>query len=63
MTSKALRITTISLFVLFFPCLILATELLSIVINEIAWMGTNNSYNDEWTVTTNEHFLSLQVLV
>ncbi len=57
MTSKALKIATIFLFALFFPYSVLATESLSIVINEIAWMGTNTSYNDEWIVATNEPFL------
>ncbi len=48
MTSKVLRITIIFLFALFLPCSALATESLSIIINEIAWMGTNTSYSDEW---------------
>jgi len=28
--------------------IILASDQLNVVINEIAWMGTNTSYNDEW---------------
>ncbi len=32
---------------------------LNVVINEIAWMGTKVSYNDEWIVSTKQHFLYL----
>ena len=48
MTSKVLRITIISLFALLPPYLTLANESLSIVINEIAWMGTEVGWRDEW---------------
>lgn len=54
---------------LLFPLLILlgltpidfskAASPIDIVINEIAWMGTNASYNDEWTVNIKQHFLYL----
>lgn len=37
-------------FCLFLPFTVYA----SVIINEIAWMGTEVSYNDEWTVPTNE---------
>lgn len=33
---------------LFFPLSILAVNSYDVIINEIAWMGTENSYNDEW---------------
>jgi len=29
----------------------------NVVINEIAWMGTEISYNDEWIVATKQHSL------
>lgn len=48
MVSKALKIALVFLFLLFFSCSVQAAESLSVVINEIAWMGTENSYNDEW---------------
>jgi hypothetical protein len=30
---------------------------LDVVINEVAWMGTEVSYNDEWTVSTKQRIL------
>ncbi|MDI6882928.1 MAG: lamin tail domain-containing protein [Patescibacteria group bacterium] len=35
-------------FLSFFPSLVGVFNPLSVVINEIAWMGTETSYNDEW---------------
>lgn len=45
---KILKITLVFLFFLFFPLLVKATNSLDVVINEIAWMGTEISYSDEW---------------
>jgi len=45
----------ILLFVFFLPAEVFA----SVVINEIAWMGTEVSYNDEWIIPTKQHFLCL----
>lgn len=30
-----------------------------VIINEIAWMGTETSHNDEWIVLTKQRFLYL----
>jgi len=38
----------IILFLSFFPLKIFAANFLSVVINEIAWMGSTNSANEEW---------------
>ena len=32
----------------------------SVVINEIAWMGTSTSTNDEWIELKNEHYQKLR---
>ena len=34
-----------------------AASPIDVVINEIAWMGTNTSYSDEWIVPTKQPFL------
>jgi len=47
MTLRILK-TIIVLFLFFPSSLVLAVEHLDVVINEIAWMGTENSYSDEW---------------
>jgi hypothetical protein len=39
-----------------------AFAFLNPVINEVTWMGTNTSYNNEWIVPTKQHFLCLQLL-
>ncbi|MFH1401663.1 MAG: lamin tail domain-containing protein [Parcubacteria group bacterium] len=41
-------LTPTILLILFFPILSQASVPLDVIINEIAWMGTKNSYNDEW---------------
>ena len=38
----------ITLFLILIPSITAATKPLDVVINEIAWMGTTNSVNDEW---------------
>jgi len=43
-----LKIVLFSLFFLAFTATTQATAPLDVVINEIAWMGTETSYNDEW---------------
>jgi len=48
MTNKVSKIFVFFL-ALFLPTII-AADSPNIVINEIAWMGTNNSANDEWVV-------------
>ena len=49
----------------FFPALflpiIIAADSPNIVINEIAWMGTNNSANDEWIELYNTSSLDLDI--
>jgi len=48
MASKILKMAVVFLFLLSPFHLVRAVESLSVVINEIAWMGTENSANDEW---------------
>lgn len=43
-----LKVVFLSLFFLSLSLPVLAENFLSVVINEIAWMGTNASYNNEW---------------
>jgi len=46
--TKILRIGFSFLFFLFFASSVQAANSLDVTINEIAWMGTSASYNDEW---------------
>ncbi len=48
MTKKVLKTIIVLLFLLSPFYLVRAIEPLSVIINEIAWMGTEVSYNDEW---------------
>ncbi len=45
---KSLKITLNFLFFLILASSIQAANSLDVIINEIAWMGTESSYNDEW---------------
>ncbi len=45
---KSLKITLNFLFFLILASSVQATNSLDVIINEIAWMGTESSYNDEW---------------
>ena len=46
--SKKCFLVCISLFLFLVPLYTTAVNVLDVVINEICWMGTENSYNDEW---------------
>ena len=46
--SKKCFLVCISLFLFLVPLYATAVNVLDVVINEICWMGTENSYNDEW---------------
>ena len=48
MSLKVVKIVLISLFFFSLPLFVKAASPLDVVINEIAWMGTEVSYNDEW---------------
>jgi len=49
----------IFLFPVLFPFFIFAANPLEVVINEVAWMGTTVSYNDEWTELYNNTHSSI----
>lgn len=51
----------IFLLLLLLPSSVLATETLDVVISEIAWMGTEDSYNNEWIEIYNNTFLNLNL--
>lgn len=44
----------ITIFAIFLPLLCSSAQPLDIIINEIAWMGTSVSYNDEWVELYNQ---------
>lgn len=48
MMSKILKIFVVALFLLFPIYLVFSAEPLSVVINEIAWMGSEVDWRDEW---------------
>ena len=48
MKLKSLTASLLFLFFLILASPALAADSLDVVINEMAWMGTENSYNDEW---------------
>ena len=48
------KISLIILIFLLFPLFCSSAQPLDIIINEIAWMGTNVSYNDEWIELYNQ---------
>ncbi len=54
---KVLKITLNFLFFLILASSTQAANSLDVIINEIAWMGTESSYNDEWIVITKQPFL------
>lgn len=62
MASKILKIIIVFLFLLSPFHLAVAAEQSDIIINEIAWMGTEVSYNDEWIELYNNsnHFVNLE---
>lgn len=49
---KKFLIFSLLLFLLALPFKVAAANSSDVVINEIAWMGINISYSDEWIVTT-----------
>jgi hypothetical protein len=56
-----LRINTICFLLFLLAAPILAANPLDIVINEIAWMGTNNSPRDEWIELYNNSFSPINI--
>jgi len=59
---KTLSRVSTFLFFLFWPSFLLATEPLEVLINEIAWMGNENSITDEWIelFNTTNHSINLE---
>jgi len=61
MIKRHLYLAFFALFLLFFAPFCFAVNSLDVVVNEIAWMGTSASYNDEWIELYNNTNSSLNV--
>ena len=58
---KPLKLIIISFLLIFSPLQVLAVDFLDIIVNEIAWMGTENSPSDEWIELYNNLSFSIDI--